>query len=101
MFKNDDNELIVDPKGDFTIYQVGEFKREFGTYDKDIKGVVVDLGGVDTIDTAGVQCILSLSLYAHTLQIPIDIRNNLSEAGQKIFDLYGLTQQFKGVGNEQ
>ncbi len=85
--------MTIKMDGDMTIFQMSEYHRLLADEYQASKDVVIDLVGLDEIDTSGVQLLLSLYKQAGMDGAELVV-TGASEQVAKIFKDFNLPQEF-------
>jgi anti-sigma B factor antagonist len=88
--KNESGEPVILIKGGMTINSAAELKNAIMAEIENVENINFDLSGIDDIDTAGIQLLLSARRGIGTEKKIIKFRNPSIEI-TRISDLYGLT----------
>ncbi|MCB1175244.1 MAG: STAS domain-containing protein [Leptospiraceae bacterium] len=81
------------PRGELTIYKVAQVQKQLIEIVQTADRLFLDLEGLDSIDTAGLQLLMSLKLYCHQHNKELQITNHPG-ALIALLDLYGLAGFF-------
>jgi anti-anti-sigma factor len=81
--------LFLKMESELTIYQVEELNKQVCALLGNAESVVVDMGGVDKIDTAGFQLLMSLKHSCENMNKNFEL-NGVGGSAGNFFSLFGL-----------
>jgi len=87
--------IVIDEE--MSIYTIGALKRELSEVLNIYDAFQFDLAGIEDFDSTGIQLILSLKQEIIRLNKQFTV-SSVSEAVSKVLTLYGLKDNFSGVG---